>query len=295
MNRFKQPDDNRKQGQDRDMRPNWYDTLSREPGQMSQEPTLAQMRKIKEESTMKHAYAPTRNKGKMALGAILAAGAIFGGVWGANSAGWLDDGTPNVAQMQIAGQSQTDPGSGGSNAGGAVGGGQTEENAQTLAEEAEAQAREVAEDFKKEDLMVTPEKLDVYEREFRVENEDTSSMEAWIEKRHAELSVYAENEFLSSYFANRAGDMPYRAAIRTDSELTVEDLTMTTRNIDLENNQVTFDYELNLVFSGNREPLPMKGSIRMEKGTDGWKVLKDVPGKASFLELYKIAWPNLAG
>lgn len=300
MNRFKEPDDSRKQGQDREMRPNWYDTLSREPGRMSKEPTLAQMRKIKEESTMKNAYAPTRSKGKMAFGAIVAAGVIFGGVWGANSAGLLDNGTPNVAQTQGTGQAQNAPGSGGSNAGGAVGGGYTEKEKALIAAEAaaEAEARKVAETFKREDLTVTPEKLDVFKSEFRSGDDDGEGMLAWIEKRQAELSPYAENEFLTIYFNNQAANTPYEAAINADSELSVDHVQMTTRELGKENEQVTqitFDYTLDIMFSNGREPLPMKGTIRMQNGDEGWKVLKDTPQKASYVELYKIARPHLAG
>lgn len=59
--------------------------------------------------------------------------------------------------------------------------------------------------------------------------------------------------------------------------------------------QVTFDYTLDILFSGGHDPLPMKGSIRMKKVQEGWKVLKDTPKEASYLELYKIAQPHLAG
>lgn len=297
MNRFNEPDDSRKKGQDRDVRPNWYDTLGREPGQMSKEPTLAQMRKIKEESTMTKTYAPTRNKGKMAIGAIVAAGVIFGGVWGAHSAGWLDDGMPNAAQTQVAGQAQNGPGSGGNQAGGAVGGGQTEgQNTQISAEAAaEAEARKAAETFKREDLTVTQAQLDVFKSEFQSGDEDGEGMLAWIGRRHAELSPYAESEFLTIYFNNQAGNMPYHVAISTDSELAVENIEMKTRSVDLEKEQAVFDYTLDIVFSGGHDPLPMKGSIRMQKGENGWKVLKDTPQKASYLEFYKIAWPEMAG
>lgn len=300
MNRFNEPDTSREKGQDRDVRPNWYDTLRREPGQMSKEPTLAQMRKIKEESTMKHAYAPTRNKGRMAIGAIVAAGVVFGGVWGASSAGWLDNGTPNVAQTQGIGQVQNAPGSGGSNAGGAVGGGQTDEEKEVvIAAEAaaEAEARKVAETFKREDLTVTQEQLDVFKSEFRSGDDDGAGIVKWIERRQKELSPYAENEFLAIYFNNQAGNIPYEAAINTDSELSVDHVQMTMRELEKANErvtQVTFDYTLDIIFSSGRDLLPMKGSIRMQNGEDGWKVLKDTPQKASYLELYKLARPNVA-
>lgn len=297
MNRFNEPDNSRQKGQDRDVRPNWYDTLSREPGQMSKEPTLAQMRKIKEESTMKHTYVPARNKGKMAIGAIVAAGIIFGGVLGANSAGWLDGGTPNAAPTQIAGQTQNAPGSGGSNAGGAVGGGQTEEQKALIAGEAaaEAEARQMAETFKREDLTVTQAQLDVFKSEFQSGDDDGAGIVKWIERRQGELSPYAENEFLTIYFNNQAGNIPYEAAINTDSELSVDHVQMTMRELEKAGErvtQVTFDYTLDIVFSNGRDPLPMKGAIRMQNGEDGWKVLKDTPQKASYLELYKLAWPN---
>ena len=282
MNRFNGPDDGREKEADRDVRPDWYDALGREPGPMSKEPTLAQMRKIKEESTMKNGYAPTiRSKGKMAFGAIVAAGVIVGGVWGANAAGWLDGGTPNVAQTQAGGQAQAPD---------------RLSNVPLSAEkEAEAQAREVAEAFKKADLTVTPEQLNLFESEFRSGDEDGAGIAKWIEIRQKELSPYAESEFLSTYFVNQAGNLPYEAAIAAKSELAVEQIDMTTRSVDADNGQVVFDYTLNLVFSGDRDPLPMKGSIRMQKGEDGWKVKKDTPQQASYLELYKIARPELAG
>jgi len=284
MNRFKTPEDRREDEAEKNGRPNWYEALAREPGPMSTEPTLAQMRKIKEESDMEHTQGSTKRRGKQIGGVILAAAVVFGGLWGANSAGWLDGETPKAAYTQASPGS--DPGSV------QTGGGivwQTEEEAAESEKEAETQARAVAENFKREDLTVTQAQKEVFEKEFR---QGEQSMLDWIEQRHAELSVYAEKEFLSNYFTNRAADMPYEAAIRTDSELTVENLKMTTRSIKLEIDQVTFDYTLDLVFSGERDPLPMKGSIRMEKGKNGWKVLKDTPDKEGFLALYKLAWPE---
>ncbi|WP_172199872.1 hypothetical protein [Saccharibacillus qingshengii] len=284
MNRFKTPEDRREDEAGKNGRPNWYEALAREPGPMSTEPTLAQMRKIKEESDMEHTQGSTKRRGKQIGGVILAAAVVFGGLWGANSAGWLDGETPKAAYTQASPGS--DPGSV------QTGGGivwQTEEEAAESEKEAETQARAVAENFKREDLTVTQAQKEVFEKEFR---QGEQSMLDWIEQRHAELSVYAEKEFLSNYFTNRAADMPYEAAIRTDSELTVENLKMTTRSIKLEIDQVTFDYTLDLVFSGEQDPLPMKGSIRMEKGKNGWKVLKDTPDKEGFLALYKLAWPE---
>ncbi|NGZ74852.1 hypothetical protein [Saccharibacillus alkalitolerans] len=300
MSRFNEPDDSRNNGAGSEGRPDWYDALRSEPGRMSTEPSLAQMRRIKEESGMEHTNTQmsTKRKGRIALGSVLAAGVVFGGVWGANSAGWLD-GTPNAAQTQIAGQTQNAPGSGGSNAGGAALGGQTDWQSVVAAEkEAESQAREVAETFKREDLTVTNEQLDVFKREFQSRDEDGENMITWIERRHAELSPYAESEFLSVYFKNQAGNLPYEAAISTDSELSIDHVQMTLKELEKQNERVTritFDYTLDIMFSSGRDPLPMKGTIRMQNGEDGWKVLKDTPQKASYLELYKIAHPELAG
>ncbi|WP_172251904.1 hypothetical protein [Saccharibacillus deserti] len=284
MNRFKTPEDRREDEAEKNSRPNWYEVLAREPGTMSTEPTLAQMRKIKEESGMEHTQGSAKRRGKKIGGSILAAAVVFGGLWGANSAGWLDGEAPKAAYTQAS------PGSdpGGVQTGGGINW-QTEEEVAKSEKEAETQARAVAENFKREDLTVTQAQKKVFEQEFQYGEQ---SMIDWIDKRHAELSVYAEKSFLSSYFTNRAGNIPYEAAIRTDSELTVENLKMTTRSVKVEVGEVIFDYTLDLVFSGEQETLPMTGSIRMEKGEDGWKVLKDTPGKEGFLALYKLAWPE---
>ncbi|CAM3495937.1 hypothetical protein [Saccharibacillus brassicae] len=286
MSRFNEPEPRRAREEHRGERPNWYSALEREPGPIPTEPTLAQMSRIKEETNMEHTQTTVKRRGKFVGGAVLAAGVLLGGLWGANSAGWLDQAqAPNVAQTQV------NPGSGqsGPNAGGILGGTPAEQQAQAAAE---AEAREAAADFKREDLTVTQDKLDVFKQEFR---QGEPSMIDWIERRHGELSPYAESEFLSVYFTNQAANVPYEAAIHTDSELSVEQIDMTTRSVDLEQEQVTFDYTLNLVFSGGRDPLPMKGSIRMQKGENGWKVQKDAPDKESFLELYKLAQPELSG
>ncbi|OWR33045.1 hypothetical protein CDO73_00620 [Saccharibacillus sp. O23] len=288
---------------DESARPNWYEALEREPGRMNKEPTLAQMQKIKEESMMENTYGKTTNKGKMAkgkmaVGAIVAAGAIFGGVWGANSAGWLD-GTPDAAQTQAVASNQTpsgqtNPGNGqnGANAGGPAAGGLSDEEKSAQATDemkASMQAQDIAEKFKKADLEVSKSQREDYEASMQG---DESKLEDWIADRYGQLAPYADEKFLASYMMNRIGMLPYEAAVNTDSELTISDLKMTTNSVDLEKKLVRIDYTLNLEFSSGRDPLALEGAIWVQEGQDGWKVMKDVPEKASFRELYNLATPN---
>ncbi|MDO3408541.1 hypothetical protein QWJ34_02035 [Saccharibacillus sp. CPCC 101409] len=121
MNRWTEPE-KRTQGEESG-RPDWYEPLRSEPPGMSKEPTLSQMRRIKEESQMRNKRTGT---GKILLGTGLAAAAIFGGVWGAQASGWLDQERPaRVAQVD---EPQAKPGME-QPEGGAINGGEPEEGA----------------------------------------------------------------------------------------------------------------------------------------------------------------------
>ncbi|MCQ4086669.1 hypothetical protein [Saccharibacillus sp. JS10] len=287
MNRFKEPDHDRKQAQSSEEKPTWYNLLSQEPRQISQEPTFEQMRKIKEESNMNHTYAAGKRKSKWTWGTVVAAGIVSISIWGASSAGLMNSINPSGAP--VTGSVQTDPGAGGMNAGG-IAGGQDQE--QGLSEEI-AQAKQMAESFKKEDWTVTQEKLDVYNREMNAGEDAGDGFINWVEKRQKELLAYAEPEFLSVYFTNEAGNTPYNAAINTESEIAVENMQMKMRSVSEDEKQITFDYTLDLTFSNGRDPLALKGAIQMQKDGESWKVLKDTPQKASYVELYKLARPDL--
>ncbi len=252
---------------------------------------------------MENTYGKTTNKGKMAkgkmaVGAIVAAGAIFGGVWGANSAGWLD-GAPDAAQTQAVASNQTpsgqtNPGNGqnGANAGGPAAGGLSDEEKSAQASEemkASMRAQDIAVKFKRADLEVTKPQREAYTASLQG---DETEMEDWIADRYGQLSPYTDEKFLASYMMNRVGMLPYEAAVNTDSELTIGDLNMTTNSVDLEKKLVRIDYTLELKFSSGRDPLALEGAIWVQEGQDGWKVMKDVPEKASFRELYNLATPN---
>ncbi|OWA34357.1 hypothetical protein B9G55_18785 [Saccharibacillus sp. O16] len=288
MNRFKEPGESRESA-----RPNWYEALEHEPGRMNKEPTLAQMQKIKEESTMEKTYGTTVNKGKMAKGklaiaSLVTAGAVFGGVWGAQSAGWLD-GTPSASPTSVTAQNSASSGQNGMNNGGQAAGVDNDEEKSTQASaemKASMQAQERVETFKRADLEVTKQQREAYVAAL---DGGVEELQEWVWNRHGQLAPYTDEKFLASYTTNRVGELPYRIAQKTGAELTVENLKMTTSSVDLEKKQVRVDYTLDLAFSNGQDALPLKGAIWLQEGAEGWTVMKDVPEKASLQTLFKLA------